>query len=73
MFTIYLESTIPAFHSELIAYSISLLFTLGNNRELKGMHKGFTKVKASGVIIVLLKQVQNHNDHTHQATPTTGR
>jgi len=40
---------------------------------IKGVHKGFTKVKASGVIIVLLKQVQNHKDHTHQATSTTGR
>jgi len=38
---------------------------------IKGVHKGFTKVKASGVIIVLLKQVQNHKDHTHPATSTT--
>ena len=67
------RSTIPAFHSELITYSIPRLFTLGNNCELKGVHKGFTKEKASGVIIVLLKQVQNHKDHTHQATSTTGR
>jgi len=66
-------STIPAFHSELTAYSISRLFTLGDNCELKGVHKGFTKVKASRVIIVLLKQVQNHKGHTHPATSTTGR
>ena len=61
MFTIHLSlsrSTIPAFHSELTTYTISRLFTLGDNCELKGVHKGFTtKVKASGVIIVLLKQV----------------
>ena len=39
MFTIYLylfRSTIPAFHSELTTYTISRLFTLGDNCELKG-------------------------------------
>ena len=40
---------------------------------IEGVYKGFTKVKASGVIIVLLKQVQNHKDHTHPATSMTGR
>ena len=67
------RSTILAFHSEFTTYSISRLFTLGDNCELNGVHKGFTKVKALGVIIVLLKQVQNHKDHTHQATSTTGQ
>jgi len=47
------RSTIPAFHSELTTYSISRLFSLGDNCDLKGVHRGFTKVKASGVIIVL--------------------
>ena len=50
--------------SLLLKYSIPRLFTLGDNCELKGEHKGFTKVKALGVIIVLLKQVQNHNIST---------
>jgi len=67
------RSTIPSFTSELTKYTISRLFTLGDNCELKGVHKGFTKAKASGLIIVLLKQVQNHKGHTHQATSTTGR
>ena len=62
-------STIPAFYSELTTYSISRLC----ESELKGGHKGFTKVKALGVIIVLSKQAQNHKDHTHQATSTIGR
>jgi len=48
-------NTIPAFHSELTTYSISRLFTLDNNCELKGVHKGFPKVKASGGIIVLFE------------------
>ena len=67
------RGTIPAFTSELTTYSISRLFTFGDNCELKGVHKDFTKAKASGLIIVLLKQVQNHKDHTHHATSTTGR
>ena len=42
------------YHSFRAYCSISRLFTLGDNCELKGVHKGFTKVHASGVIIVLL-------------------
>ena len=37
-------------------YSISRPYTLGDNYELRGVHKRFEKVQASGVIIVLLWQ-----------------
>ena len=37
------RSTIPAFHSELTTYSISRLFTLGDNCELKGVHQASQK------------------------------
>lgn len=42
------------FIQSLVLYSISKLYTLGDNYELTGVYKGFTKVQASVVIIVLL-------------------